>query len=57
MPSTNNKLSREELLALLEWPLGEDNMIPRMHSTAQKVWRGKIMQIGNHIMALEKENG
>lgn len=48
-----SKLTREQLLSLLEWPLREDNMLPRMHSTAQKEWKGCIQPIGNHIMKIE----
>jgi hypothetical protein len=49
-------MSREDLLELLEYPLGEDNMLPRMHSKAKGVWRGNIMEVGSYIMNLEREN-
>ncbi len=39
------QIDRKELLTLLEYPLGEDNLIPRMHSRAKSMWKLKIMRI------------
>lgn len=47
--------SRPELLELLEWPLGEDGLIPRMHSDAKAGWKRRIMEIGRNFAELESQ--
>ena len=34
------------LQQLLRWPLGEDNLVPRMHSQARKQWEQLIKAYG-----------
>lgn len=43
-------VDRKHLLDLLEYPFGEDNLQPRMHSRAKKEWEKRIMEIGAGIV-------
>lgn len=48
-------MNRTKLFEFLEFPLGEDNLIPRMHSTAKARWRGLIMRHAEELIKPHEE--